>query len=618
MRERTPNFIDKMVPPYCRESDFSSLSASALHFIQSLELPKSHPRCYMGFDPVEDLPLSDSEMASHYFYEQRVGILSQLITYAYIALPALMAMTELWFRLLSFAIAPMVFTYLLSLALRPMKNNVTPTVRRERYECFIMLLGIGSALVLFTDTSYVHAHGRLLGGLILCTLVMLSLRRTQSLCHLRKSMNGTISLLLLLTVYLYLHSEPAGSGFYDHPGIDVPTIQPGLYFSEHNPFINRIAELWPSSHRTYDTSTGMSPFPTGDAHTGIPFLVNAPLEQTYVRVWVPSEVDNEAVALDIAFPLDGVHSLEKPVFLILHGLNGGSHEEYVRELVVRRTKEGFTCAVMIARGMMDTPVFGWNVFHGARITDVEVTAKMLRKALGPNQMLAGVGYSMGGIILSNYVARSSHDCHLDTAVAVSGGLDLRENLNFFRSMRLWQPILAQSLKQDFIIKKFDGRFRQRLIDFMDFEKHLFLMRATSVSSIDIHAIVTYNGFRDLLHYYSEMSAMGDTNAFRSKNHLDQNESHDIGRIGNVSIPFLVVHALDDPITSWRTIGHDPFALTRSGSGNVIMLLTARGGHVGWPLGWNPRRSGWFWMSNTIATFVQSVDLARKEKMTYDY
>ena len=115
-----------------------------------------------------------------------------------------------------------------------------------------------------------------------------------------------------------------------------------------------------------------------------------------------------------------------------------------------------------------------------------------------------------------------------------------------------------------------------------------------------------------------MSAMGDTNAFRSKNHLDQNESHDIGRIGNVSIPFLVVHALDDPITSWRTIGHYPFALTRSGSGNVIMLLTARGGHVGWPLGWNPRRSGWFWMSNTIATFVQSVDLARKEKMTYDY
>lgn len=496
-----------------------------------------------------------------------------------------------------------------------MKSNKDSSLnsKKERYECFIMLLGIGSALVLFTDSSYVHSHGRLLGGLTFGTMVILSLRRTQSLYHWRKRMNGSILILILLTFYLYLHSDPLGDDFYDHPGIDVPTIQPGLYFNEQNPLIHKIAELWPSQHRTYDASTGASPFPTGDAYTGIPFLVNTSMEQSYVRVWVPSEVDNEAVALDIAFPPDGIHSLEKPVFLILHGLNGGSHEEYVRELVARRTKEGFTCAVMIARGMMDTPVFGWNVFHGARISDVEVTAKMLRKALGPNQLLAGVGYSMGGIILSNYVARSSSNCHLDSAVAVSGGLDLRENLNFYRSMRLWQPILAQTLKQDFIIKKFDGRFRQRLIDFMNFEKHLFLMRATSVSSVDIHAIVTYNGFRDLVHYYSEMSAMGDTDAFRSKNRLDDNNNHDIGRIANVSIPFLVLHALDDPITSWRTIGHDPFALTRSGSGNVMMLLTANGGHVGWPLGWNPRSSGWFWMSNAIATFVNSVDSARKDK-----
>jgi predicted alpha/beta-fold hydrolase len=603
------------VPSYCRESDFSSLSESAFHFIQSLELPKIHPRCTWDLDTTEDLPLSDSEMESYYFYEKRIGILSQLVTYAYIALPALMAMTELWFRLLSFAIAPLVLTYLLSLELRPMKSsNDSLTPKKERYECFVMLLGIGSSLVLFTDSSYVHSHGRWLGGLMLGTIGILSLRRTQMLCYWRKRMNGSIVFLLLLTLYLYLHSDPMGSGFYDHPGIDVPTIQPGLYFNEQNPLIHRITELWSPQHRTYDASTGMSPFPTGDAYTGIPFLVNPSLEQTYVRVWVPSEVDNEAVALDIAFPPDGEHSVEKPVFLILHGLNGGSHEEYVRELVVRRTNEGFTCAVMIARGMMDTPVFGWNVFHGARISDVEVTAKMLRKALGPNQMLAGVGYSMGGIILSNYVARSSSDCHLDSAVAISAGLDLRENLNFFRSMRLWQPILAQTLKQDFIIKKFDGRFRQRLVNFMDFEKHLFLMRATSVSSVDIHAIVTYNGFRDLLHYYSEMSAMGDTDAFKSKNHVDNNRNGESGRIVNVTIPFLVLHALDDPITSWRTIGQDPSALTRSGSGNIIMLLTANGGHVGWPLGWNPGLLGWFWMSNVIATFVNSVDQARKEKL----
>jgi predicted alpha/beta-fold hydrolase len=341
---------------------------------------------------------------------------------------------------------------------------------------------------------------------------------------------------------------------------------------------------------------------------------------------VQSEVDPEAVAIDIAFPPHGIHSTVKPVYLILHGLNGGSHEEYVREFVVRRTREGHTCIVMIARGLMDTPVFGWNVFHGARITDVDVVAKAIRKGLDDNQMLAGVGYSMGAIILSNYVARSGRQCHLDCAMAISGGLDMRENLNFRRSMRLWQPMLAQTLKEDFIMKKFDGRFRQRLTQ----EQHLALMRASSVSEVDVHAIVTYNGFRSLLHYYTEMSAMGDTCAFQAQHsvsekttgtkksntttRIDDGKSCDVGRIGNVSIPFCVMHALDDPLTTWRTMGHDPQKLVETGSGHIMMFLTKSGGHVGWPLGLNPASSGWKFMNDAVSGFVNSVDQARMEML----
>ena len=256
---------------------------------------------------------------------------------------------------------------------------------------------------------------------------------------------------------------------------------------------------------------------------------------------------------------------------------------------------------------MDTPVFGWNVFHGARVSDVDASAKAIRKGLGPNQIVAGVGYSMGAIIISNYVARSGGECGLDAAVAVSGGLDMRENLNFMRSMRLWQPMLAQSLKEDFIINKFDGRFRQRLTK----EQHLALMRASSVSQIDVHAIVTYNKFDSLMHYYAEMSAMGDTNAFQS---VPNNVSTypDVGRIANVSIPLCVIHALDDPITSWRTMGHNPDLLVNTGDGNIVMLLTDSGGHVGWPLGINIASSGWKFMNNAASGFINSVNRARME------
>jgi predicted alpha/beta-fold hydrolase len=227
-------------------------------------------------------------------------------------------------------------------------------------------------------------------------------------------------------------------------------------------------------------------------------------------------------------------------------------------------------------------------------------------------MLAGVGYSMGAIILSNYVARSGSKCHLDSAMAVSGGLDMRANLNFSRSMRLWQPMLAQSLKEDFIINKFDGRFRQRLTK----EQHLGLMRASSVSEIDVHAIVTYNGFDSLLHYYTEMSAMGDSSAFQAshmKSDVDT-ENEEIGRIADVSIPFCVLHALDDPLTTWRTMGHNPEKLVQTGSGYSMMFLTESGGHVGWPLGLNPSKNGWKFMNDAVAGFVKSVDMARLENL----
>lgn len=349
---------------------------------------------------------------------------------------------------------------------------------------------------------------------------------------------------------------------------------------------------------------GLLTFPLGILGLEFLFLINASPKQTYDRVWVQNKIDHEAVALDIKFPSNGVHSTEKPIFFILHGLNGGSHEEYVQEFVGRRTVEGHTCIVMVARGLMDTPVVGWNVFHGARTTDVDVAAEAVSKAKGPKQLLAGVGYSMGAIILSNYVATSGKRCHLDAAMAISGGLDMKEMLKSTRSMRLWQPMLAQTLRDDFIITKFDNRFRSRLTK----EEYMKLMRAYSVSEIDKYAIVAYNGFDDLTHYYNSMSAMGDA-TFQGKANSSLDHDDKFGRIADVSIPLCILHALDDPLTVWRTV-NNPEMVVNTGSGHIMMVLTSQGGHVGWPLGLNPRAHGWKFMNDAASSFANSVDVAK--------
>jgi hypothetical protein len=101
----------------------------------------------------------------------------------------------------------------------------------------------------------------------------------------------------------------------------------------------------------------------------------------------------------------------------------------------------------------------------------------------------------------------------------------------------------------------------------------------------LEAIVTYNSFDSLIHYYSEMSAMGDREPeFQllgpTTESASSSNNNNWGRIGNVSTPLAVLQALDDPLVGWRTVGTiDLQGLADSGSGNVMLLLTKAGGHV---------------------------------------
>lgn len=96
--------------------------------------------------------------------------------------------------------------------------------------------------------------------------------------------------------------------------------------------------------------------------------------------------------------------------------------------------------------------------------------------------------------MSNYVARTGSECALDTAVAISGGLDMRVEAQPNRAHRLWQPIVAVELRDTFVVGKWGERVRSRLSK----TQMKALMRATNIAGIDKTAVVVYNGFRDLM------------------------------------------------------------------------------------------------------------------------
>ena len=109
--------------------------------------------------------------------------------------------------------------------------------------------------------------------------------------------------------------------------------------------------------------------------------------------------------------------------------------------------------------------------------DAHTTAMALRRATSPDQVIVAVGYSMGAIILNNYFASYGSQVPLDGGIALSGGLDMRYQEQFYRAQRLWQPMLAETARDDFFLGKWGHRVKARLSE----SNFLRLMRSKHIT-----------------------------------------------------------------------------------------------------------------------------------------
>jgi len=441
----------------------SQLSTSSRTFLESFGLPTLHPFCAATeLDNFyrDDIPPMGPLL--HEDFHHHFGDI--VVTQLYRVLPALWAMCELWLRLFASIVAPLGITYLLYHQVMTNPHSISKgdnsSSRSTKRMSAIIISTVASSIILLTDTLYVLEYGATYGLVLFVVSSTLALHTSQQQ-KLTKTILALIVLKVLTAYLIYNPSNKSNLSFGD-PAEVVKNVHEGLYYNGNNAHIQSIVDHWDESSRTYTKALGATPWmPTGDSRTGLPFLLNkAKTKPRYHRLWLETD-DHEYVALDVSCPAQG-HSSEKPLYLVLHGLNGGSQEEYVVEFTNRRNAEGSTVVVMVARGLMDLPIKGWNIFHGARVTDVHTAALALRKVTQPNQILASVGYSMGAIILSNYVARIGTKCPLDAAMAISGGLDTRFESDFYRAQRLWQPMLAKTLRDTFLVNKWGERMRARL------------------------------------------------------------------------------------------------------------------------------------------------------------
>ena len=463
-------------------------------FLVDLNLPTVHPFCIENFpahfgndtsippmgklDSLQEIQIAGTGNESGGRFS--VGA---LLNHWYMVAPALLAMGELWLRLFAGLFGPVGIAYLMYSNTSTIIDNKTKPVATKKTS-LIILLTVSSCLILMTDTLYVLQNGSLYGIALFTASLVLSfcLCRTHNL----KVTSMVLVALVLLSAHLVTKNENSWdkSIHFGYPVDDV-RLSEGLYYDSGNSLVSSIAKRWPESFRVYDKEHGATTWmTTGDSRTGLPFIIHKfhPREYpTWTRVFVEvqdkKDPEAEYIALDISFPKTG-HDTTKPIYFVLHGLHGGSKEEYIRDLTIRRNKENCTVIIMIARGMMDTPIKGWNVFHGARTSDAQTAASVIKhRALADEQILVGAGYSMGAIIIANYVATYGKDCALDAAVAVSGGLDMRYQEHFYRAQRLWQPMLAGTLRDEFLLGKFGHRAKAKLSP----TEYLKILKATHIT-----------------------------------------------------------------------------------------------------------------------------------------
>ena len=238
-------------------------------------------------------------------------------------------------------------------------------------------------------------------------------------------------------------------------------VKPGLYAAPSARNRRLLAILERSGWTSDSTGLGRgAPIPltpwlwNGDLHTIFPFLVYPTVSSgiTYERIWFhapamgdgagsgysvrtgtaqrvavdDSERPPECCALDWAFPEGGFNE-RRPVAVVLHGLNGGSAEPLVMDFVHHATERlGWTCVVMIARGLAGVGNTSGVPFNGARTSDLAAALDVIRGAVPGSTPLVGVGYSMGAIVLAHYVGvagpeMSARVCDRHLGIAQCGG-----------------------------------------------------------------------------------------------------------------------------------------------------------------------------------------------------
>lgn len=270
--------------------------------------------------------------------------------------------------------------------------------------------------------------------------------------------------------------------------------------------------------------------------------------------------------LDLAWGLPEQHD-HKPLVVLFHGLEGNIESHYIQRMMAELLQQGWQPVLMHFRGCSGEPNRYLRSYHSGAIEDPHYVLDLLRQRY-PERPMAAIGYSLGGNMLVNYLAKYPHNS-LCAAVVISAPLELAVCADRINSG------LSKGY-QDYLLKRMLFNWQQKLHRHPQHQSSVKVRHIKTVRQFDDKITAPIHGFQDAADYYQHCSGLY--------------------KLDKISTPTLMIHATDDPFMSDGVI---PDASDLAPA--ITYELSRCGGHVGFIYGtpWAPL----YWLEQRVPTWL---------------
>ncbi|KAG7096546.1 hypothetical protein E1B28_003969 [Marasmius oreades] len=286
---------------------------------------------------------------------------------------------------------------------------------------------------------------------------------------------------------------------------------------------------------------------------------------------------------------------DTPVIVVLHGLTGGSYEQYVRGILypacspVEKGGLGYRAVVMNFRGCADVPITS-RQFYSAGFTDDIRTSLMYIQRRYPKAPLLGLGFSLGANVLIRYLAEEQEKSKLIAGCALGCPWDLRKNCDALDTSIIGKHVYSKGMGSNLsrLLKRHEAAvvWSEASDDSIStlpssspyahpshqpdptFEAAV-AKAASTILSLRSPTIRQFDDtFTCVAGGAPPTMPLGSANEY-----YNWASSHTV--LKNVRRPLLTVNASDDPV-----VQHVPDI---QGEGNewTVVVVTGGGGHLGW-------------------------------------